>query len=45
MSDELTFVVIAALVVMPLVLLVYWIVRVMVVAWMVQSALLSLPFA
>jgi hypothetical protein len=35
MSDELTYVVIVALVVVPLVLLVYWIVRVMVVAWMV----------
>lgn len=44
MSDEVTYVLITALVVVPLTLLVFWLVHVMRVAWMLQTALLSLTF-
>jgi hypothetical protein len=44
MTDEITYLVSVALFVVPLVLLVFWLVRVMEVSWMIQSALLSLTF-
>jgi hypothetical protein len=44
MQDEVAYVLIVAFVIVPIVLLVYWLMDVLSVAWGIQSLLVSLPF-
>jgi len=45
LHEELSYVLIVGLIVVPLVLLVFWLVEVMGAGWRILSALLSLPTA
>ena len=43
MHEEVSYTLITALVVIPLVLLVFWLLRVMAVSWRMQAALTAFP--